>query len=423
MIMGASVRPKDGKWYVFIRSKGGRAAQKYDTQEAAEKVAVAVRDAIKAGVFDISAMQQKRANKAKEQPAVATSPTLTEFFDKTMTPLWEATLAPNTYARYETSFRIHIKPAIGDLPLNQVTRDRIKAFVVSLVQKNAEKRTYSVESQAKEAERKLSKDSIRNIVAALRGALTEAVEKGILAANPASKLGKLYREAGAVRDEVDPFTAEEIPLLLEATLKHFGHANYVLLLAALHTGMRAGELAGLQWDDIDFRSRFITVRRQYQDGKNTKTKTRKAREVVVSDVLLKELQALRKARREDYLGRGKNEIPEPVFLSPGLRLEEGKREEGQPVDMDHFRNRVYWKACEKAQLRRRRLHDTRHTFASILLMNGESPAYVKEQLGHSSIKITVDVYGHFIPGANRQAVNKLPSISTPQAATKAASGN
>jgi site-specific recombinase XerC len=87
----------------------------------------------------------------------------------------------------------------------------------------------------------------------------------------------------------------------------------------------------------------------------------------------------------------------------------------QPVDMDNFRNRVYWIACDKAKIRRRRFHDTRHTFASILLMNGESPAYVKEQLGHSSIKITVDVYGHFIPGANRQAVNKLPSLDKTQA--------
>ena len=71
---------------------------------------------------------------------------------------------------------------------------------------------------------------------------------------------------------------------------------------------------------------------------------------------------------------------------------------------------------DKAKIRRRRAHDTRHTFASILLMNGESPVYVKDQLGHSSIKMTVDVYGHFIPGANRQAVNKLPALEMKVAA-------
>jgi integrase len=68
-------------------------------------------------------------------------------------------------------------------------------------------------------------------------------------------------------------------------------------------------------------------------------------------------------------------------------------------------------SLRQAQIRRRRLHNTRHSFASILLMNGESPVYVKDQLGHSSIKMTVDVCGHFIQGANRQAVNKLPSLA------------
>ena len=54
-----------------------------------------------------------------------------------------------------------------------------------------------------------------------------------------------------------------------------------------------------------------------------------------------------------------------------------------------------------------RIHDIRHTYASLLLSNGESPVYVKEQLGHSSIQMTVDIYGHLIPGSNRQAVNRL----------------
>jgi integrase len=61
-------------------------------------------------------------------------------------------------------------------------------------------------------------------------------------------------------------------------------------------------------------------------------------------------------------------------------------------------------------LRRIRFHDLRHTFASLLIQNGESLAYIKDQLGHSSIKMTVDVYGHLVPGANRAAVNRLPSL-------------
>jgi Phage integrase family len=68
---------------------------------------------------------------------------------------------------------------------------------------------------------------------------------------------------------------------------------------------------------------------------------------------------------------------------------------------------VFHKIFAKAGLRRIRFHDLRHTFASRLLQNGESPAYVKEQMGHHSIKVTVDIYGHLVPGANRDAVDRL----------------
>jgi integrase len=72
----------------------------------------------------------------------------------------------------------------------------------------------------------------------------------------------------------------------------------------------------------------------------------------------------------------------------------------------------------KAKLRRIKFHDLRHTFASLLIQNGESLAYVEEQLGHTSIKTTVDVYGHLVPGANRQAVNRLPVISVRKSANR-----
>src|SRR5438094_9477500 len=82
----------------------------------------------------------------------------------------------------------------------------------------------------------------------------------------------------------------------------------------------------------------------------------------------------------------------------------------QPVDPDAFRGRVWPKLLAKAELRHVRIHDLRHTFASLLIQNGESLAYVKEQLGHHSIQITVDTYGHLVPGGNRQAVDKLDGL-------------
>jgi integrase len=398
-------------WFVFIRHRGERAAKKCLDEQHAHDTQKAVMTAITAGQFDISALKASRAPEKKESEVV---PTLKSFFEETMNPLWEASLVRSTSQRYELCFRIHILPELGDLLITKLSRDRVKKFVALLMKKPAMKRTHSEKAQAEEPERKLSKDSIRNIVAALRGALSEAVEQGIIPANPASRLGRFYREAKQVREEVDPFTAEEIPLLLDSTLRHFGHDAYVLTLAAFHTGLRAGELAGLHWSDVDFRGRFLTVRRQFKDGSHRKTKTKKTRKVDVSDALLQELETLKKRRQAEYLSRGKNQIPDWVFMSPGqIVWEDGKpvgHMEGSPVDMNGFRNRVFWRACDKAEIRRRRFHDARHTFASILLMQGESPAYVRDQLGHSSIKMTVDVYGHFIPGANRQAVNKLPSL-------------
>src|SRR5262249_7517842 len=106
-----------------------------------------------------------------------------------------------------------------------------------------------------------------------------------------------------------------------------------------------------------------------------------------------------------------NDIPEWVFLTRGRRLKDGERDEGQQLEMYNVKNRYFLKTLEKAKLRRIRFHDLRHTFASLLIQNAESLAYVKDQLGHRSITMTVDVYGHMVPGANRAAVNRLPGVA------------
>ena len=76
----------------------------------------------------------------------------------------------------------------------------------------------------------------------------------------------------------------------------------------------------------------------------------------------------------------------------------------------HDVRRLFYRALNLAGIRRIRFHDLRHSFASLLLQQGESLVYVKDQLGHSSIRITVDTYGHLVPGSNRQAVDRLDDI-------------
>ena len=168
--------------------------------------------------------------------------------------------------------------------------------------------------------------------------------------------------------------------------------------------MRLSELAGLQWGDVDFRGKFLTVRRQVVYGRIQRTKTDKIRRIDMSDALMEALRRHRKARREEWLKKGVNQIPRWVFSN----------QEGNPPDMHNVKNRHFYPNLAKAGLRRIRFHDLRHTFASLLVQDNQPLAYVKEQLGHSSIKLTVDVYAHLQPGANRDAVNRLPSLERQQ---------
>ena len=126
-----------------------------------------------------------------------------------------------------------------------------------------------------------------------------------------------------------------VAVFLEAARLYYPE-YFVLFLCAIHTGMRSGELAGLQWPDIDFNAMFLVVRRNFTRGRIEKTKTDQIRRVDLSDTLLHELDALKRHRQEEYLARGKNELPEWVFLSPGRIIwEDGRtisRREGPPVE-------------------------------------------------------------------------------------------
>ena len=122
-----------------------------------------------------------------------------------------------------------------------------------------------------------------------------------------------------------------------------------------------------------------------------------------------ELRYLRVERAKEALRKGWGDVPEWVFCN----------EDGRPLWRSDFERRVFHKLLTKANLRRVRCHDLRHTFASRLLQNGESPAYVKEQMGHHSIKVTVDIYRHLVPGSNRAAVDRLDVTGRNPAATQA----
>jgi integrase len=127
----------------------------------------------------------------------------------------------------------------------------------------------------------------------------------------------------------------------------------------------------------------------------------------MSSQLATTLLPLRRQQREESLAQG-TEPPQWVFATS----------DGNILEERNVRT-IFARLLEKAGLRHLRIHDLRHTFASLLLQQGESIVYVKEQLGHASIQVTVDTYGHLIPGANRVAVDGLDDVPAHLDATQA----
>ncbi len=191
---------------------------------------------------------------------------------------------------------------------------------------------------------------------------------------------------------------------------------YPLFLTALRAGLRRGELVALQFGDIQFgkdeddANRFILVRHNYVRREHTTTKNKKQRRVDLSRELRRVLIDVRDARLLNAYLQGKNDISgELVFPSP----------DGTILDPDNLYHRYFLPVLAKAGIRKVRLHDLRHTFGSLLIQAGASIVYVKEQMGHSSIQVTVDIYGHLIPGANVSYVDRLDEKLTQTQQTSA----
>ena len=240
----------------------------------------------------------------------------------------------------------------------------------------------------------LKKQTIHNILTPLKEAYHHAMDEGLLTMNPVARTGRLTRTREDRRAHVAPLTAEEVRLLLRTAQAHLP-ALFPLLLCAVRTGLREGELIGLQWGDVDFQGRFLEVRRGIVRRQVTTTKSHKIRRVDLSPQLTAVLQSLAETRA---LEAGLTGQPRPdwVFLTPA-----GKR-----VSETTLR-RAFYHCLDRAGLRRVRFHDLRHTYASLLIQQGAKPKYIQAQLGHGSIQVTMDIYGHLFEGDDRHVVSRL----------------
>ena len=210
-----------------------------------------------------------------------------------------------------------------------------------------------------------------------------------------------FRDRFVAKQEVDRFWGS---FRVADTARQLFPAYYPLFLLAARAGLRRGELVALQWGDIEFgrdeqdRNRFILVEHNYVRREHTTTKSKKCRRVDMSRELRQVLIALRDER---MLTKGSSSVDEiakeQVFSSP----------DGSILDPDNLYHRYFVPILKASGIRKIRLHDLRHTFGSLLILSGASIVYVKEQMGHSSIQVTVDIYAHLIPGANVSFVDRL----------------
>jgi integrase len=205
---------------------------------------------------------------------------------------------------------------------------------------------------------------------------------GYLDANPAQ-----YVERPRVEiEEMEILTPPEIHRLLEAAEEPVR----TLLLCAVLTGMRRGELLALKWEDIDLESNRIHVRRSLWRGEFVTPKSRRSRRAI-------DMAPTLKAALGRLSSRFKGEM---VFTSP----------KGGIMDPANFSSRNWARVLRRSKLRRIRFHDLRHTYASLLIAQGAHPKSIQAQLGHASIQTTLDRYGHLMPEVHEAEARKLDRL-------------
>ena len=383
VIVRQKVKGRGQPWWVFVADNGNRQSMKVGDRKAADKVASALREKLKKGQFSLDKPKKKQV------------PTFDEYSD-----LWVEYIGTvrreSTHERYQELLKNHVLPVFGAMRLDEITRGHVRDFLVSKLKATTMK--------DKEGYSPATICVLRDVMS---GVFNFAVDEEIIGVNPLTGITKrLELNRTKNRPEIHPLTREELVVFLSTCETHFPEF-YPFFLMAARTGMRLGELLAVYWGDIDFAGHFIWVRRSYRRGRFTPTKNGKDRKVDMSEQLAATLRKLLVQRKKETLKDGLGEVPDLIF-----------HRNGRPFEQNYIR-RVFKRALTKAGLREIRLHDLRHTFASLLLTQKETPVYVKEQLGHSSINITVDIYGHLIPGSNKKAVDKLDDLDAPACTPRA----
>lgn len=328
------------------------------------------------------------------QPVSDSKATLSQWLQHwTSTTLAASDRKESTRSLYRSLATKHLMAEpFGALRLDKLKPSDVEALILRL---RAQTRQVNAEDGSKEDVRALSDSTIRTTYTVLRSALDGAVRDGLLARNPAA----VIRRPGVERTEALHLTPAEVRRLFSAVESSRYHRALVLIAG---TGIRRGECLALRWVDVDQETGVMKVRGTLSriGGKLvvTEPKTERSRRVLpLSPATTALLAAQRKAQIAERLHAGS------LWTDTGFVF---TTETGQPVDPRNLL-RVVQTAAARAGLRDVGVHSLRHSAATAMLEAGVNIKAVSDLLGHSSVSITGDIYGHTSDDSARAAVAML----------------
>lgn len=308
--------------------------------------------------------------------------TLADYLARWLADYVKPNLSPRGYERYESIVRLHLIPTLGNIKLPQLKSEHLQKLYAAKLSSG------------------LAARSVKYIHVVTHKALQTAQKWGLVLRNVADGVDvpKAHRAEMLTWDE------SEVNQFLE-TAK--GTSYYELFYLALFSGMRRSELLALRWSDADLVFGQVSVSRglhHLKDGSYVFTEPKSARSrrtISLSPSTTKMLKRYHDNLRMDYAMIGKP-FPDDTLIFSTL---------GQPLRPNTI-TRAWSMLATKAKVKVIRLHDARHTHASLMLKQGIHPKIVQERLGHSSIAITLDTYSHVAPGMQQAAADRFDEVLT-----------
>ena len=318
-----------------------------------------------------------------------TKASVKEYLTKEWLPAVKATIRPSTYNSYVQQVECHIVPHLGSVKLAKLSGSQVNALYSKLA-----------DTGRKDSKTGLSPLTIHHVHACLHKACRDAVRWGHISRNPLDAADPPRKEGDGAR-EMRTWTKEQLKAFLEAMS---GERLSPLWHVIAMTGMRRGEALGLRWVDVDLENSRLSVRRALiptnREVVISEPKTVKGRRVIALDPGTIEVLKSQAARQLNEQADGAD------WVETGLVFTQVSGEALDPESVSR-----YWRqALKKSLLPPIRLHDLRHTHATLALQAGIHPKVVSERLGHATVSITLDTYSHAIPAMQEEAAALIAGL-------------